>query len=160
MCYSSGDFCFAFAADVFSLVFGYQKPNSSQARHSFRVRVSNVRCCSNSTRVNADRDEKSDEPVTNWAFVVARCRTQRPEQTQMLSLGDGWNGSVRYHPSHSVKTTSRNWSRPLAAACFCVWFEQNWSRRLETTSITAGVINTTKLVLCRECDSYSVLCGS
>ncbi len=160
MCHSSGDFCCACAADVFSLVFGCQKPNSSQARHSFRFRFSSVRCCSNSTRANADRDENSDERVTNWAFVVARCRTQRPQQTQMLSVGDGWNGSVRYHPSHSVKTTGRVWSGPLAAACFCVWFEQNWTRRLETTSITAGVINTTQLVFCRVCDSYSAFCGS
>ena len=78
-------------------------------------------CCSSNTRHKADRDEKSDERVTICVFVPPRGLAQQRQQTQMLSLGDGWNGSVRYHCSHTVKTTGRGRSAPLAAACVCVY---------------------------------------
>ena len=51
----------------------------SPIRHklvTLSLRFSNVRCCSCSTRTKTDRDEKSDERVTNWAFDIARCRSQ------------------------------------------------------------------------------------
>ena len=98
-----------------------QALNSSHVRHSFRLRCSRVICYSDNTRRKADRDEKSDERVTICAFVPPRGHAQQRQQTQMLSSGDGWTGPVRYHCSHTVKTTGRGRSAPLAAACVCVY---------------------------------------
>ena len=46
------------------------------------------------TRRKADRVEKSDERVTNWAFGYIKPLAHQCQQRQRLPLGDGSNGSI------------------------------------------------------------------
>ena len=62
------------------------------------------------------QNRKSDDRVTNWASVAQRRTTGRFQHTQVLRSGDCWRGSKSYHCSHTVKTTDRRRSAPLAAA--------------------------------------------
>jgi hypothetical protein len=109
------------AAEVLCLVFGYRAPNSSHARHCYRLRCSGVMWSSRHRRPRTDRDERSDERVTNWVFVLPRGHPHQRLQPHMVSSGDGWNGTVRYYPSHcDKKATGRLRSALLAAACFSI----------------------------------------
>jgi hypothetical protein len=54
--------------------------------------------------------------VTNWASAAPRRNTRRFQHTHVLRSDDCWRGSLRYHCSHTVKTTDRRRSAPLAAA--------------------------------------------
>ena len=99
----------------------------------FRV----LRYCNN-TRHKDDRNEKSDERVTNWASVTPRTHARRRQHTQVLRSGDGWNGSISYHCSHTVKTTDRGRSAPLAAACVYVRIEPTLNGSVEAASLTEG----------------------
>jgi len=108
---------------VARVVLCQQAPNSSHGRHSFRLLCSRVLRCCNNTRHKDDRNEKSDDRVTNGASDTPRTNAQRRQHTQVLRSGDCCRGSVSYHWSHIFKTEDKKRSAPLAAACVYVRIE-------------------------------------
>ena len=93
----------------------------------FRV----LRYCNN-TRHKDDRNEKSDNRVTNWASVAPRRITRRFQHTQVLRSDDCWRGSISCPCSHNVKTTDKRRSAPLAAAYVYVRIEASLICSVET----------------------------
>ena len=76
--------------------------------------------------------------MTNWASVTPCTNARRRQHTQVLRSGDCWRGSISYHCSHTVKTTDRRRSAPLAAACVYVRIEPTLNGSVEAASLTEG----------------------
>jgi len=76
--------------------------------------------------------------VTNWASVAQRRTTGRFQHTQVLRSGDCWRGSKSYHCSHTVKTTDRRRSAPLAAAYVYVRVEASLIGSVVEASLSEG----------------------
>ena len=76
--------------------------------------------------------------MTNWASVAQRRTTGRFQHTQVLRSGDCWRGSKSYHCSHTVKTTDRRRSAPLAAAYVYVRVEASLIGSVVEASLSEG----------------------